>query len=275
MVHFFFWIFLTLASLAQFFVTVIYTVGSAESGNERLDLFLQGRYSELMVPVLIALGLAQLLESGKIWMKTALTAGGTALLTLVAVCVVKGSKTGMTNIHGYTMLGMSYMLKEGACQPADFLWKAWLFGTVLAGAAALVAALCRKNRQMSWILTLLIILETALSLQAGEHYIYIGNSYGYGDVRMADKIKELTASRTERIIFIYEGGTPYIQQVQFRLRDKKVDIWDSQELESKWEHLEETDKVLLESESQYKEIFEARFEKSWEAGHLCLYYNSQ
>lgn len=174
-----------------------------------------------MVPVLIALGLAQLLESGKIWMKTALTAGGTALLTLVAVCVVKGSKTGMTNIHGYTMLGMSYMLKEGACQPADFLWKAWLFGTVLAGAAALVAALCRKNRQMSWILTLLIILETALSLQAGEHYIYIGNSYGYGDVRMADKIKELTASRTERIIFIYEGGTPYIQQVQFRLRDKK------------------------------------------------------
>lgn len=271
----YFWIFLTLASLAQFFVTVIYTVGSAESGNERLDLFLQGRYSELMVPVLIALGLAQLLESGKIWMKTALTAGGTALLTLVAVCVVKGSKTGMTNIHGYTMLGMSYMLKEGACQPADFLWKAWLFGTVLAGAAALVAALCRKNRQMSWILTLLIILETALSLQAGEHYIYIGNSYGYGDVRMADKIKELTASRTERIIFIYEGGTPYIQQVQFRLRDKKVDIWDSQELESKWEHLEETDKVLLESESQYKEIFEARFEKSWEAGHLCLYYNSQ
>lgn len=54
-----------------------------------------------------------------------------------------------------------------------------------------------------------------------------------------------------------------------------MDIWDSQELESKWEHLEETDKVLLESESQYKEIFEARFEKSWEAGHLCLYYNSQ
>ena len=42
----YFWIFLTLASLAQFFVTVIYTVGSAESGNERLDLFLQGRYSD-------------------------------------------------------------------------------------------------------------------------------------------------------------------------------------------------------------------------------------
>mgnify|MGYP000069716366 CR=1 FL=1 len=118
-----------------------------------------------------------------------------------------------------------------------------------------------------------MIFPPAMGQQAGEHYIYIGNYSGYRDVRMADKIKELTASRTERIIFIYEGGTPYIQQVQFRLRDKKVDIWDSQELESKWEHLEETDKVLLESESQYKEIFEARFEKSWEAGHLCLYYN--
>ena len=92
---------------------------------------------------------------------------------------------------------------------------------------------------------------------------------------MADKNKGTYGITDGAYYFIYEGGTPYIQQVQFRLRDKKVDIWDSQELESKWEHLEETDKVLLESESQYKEIFEARFEKSWEAGHLCLYYNSQ
>ena len=45
----YFWIFLTLASLAQFFVTVIYTVGSAERGNERLDLFLPVSYTHLDV----------------------------------------------------------------------------------------------------------------------------------------------------------------------------------------------------------------------------------
>ena len=272
--HSFFWIFLTLASAAQFFVTVIYTVGSAESGNDRLDLFLQGRYSELMVPMLIAAGTVQLLESRKVWRETALTISGTALLTLLAVCVVKNSVTGMRNVHGYTMLGMSYMLKESSWQPAEFLWKAWLFGAVLMGAAALTAVISRKKEYMSWILMLLLILETALGLQAGEHYIYIGNSHGYGDVRMADKIMELTPSGEERIIFVYEGGTPYIEQVQFRLRDRKVEIWSLSELAKNWEQLKETDKVLLEFESQYKETLEERYEKSWENGHLCLYYNS-
>lgn len=132
--------------MAQFFVTVIYTVGSAESGNERLDLFLQGRYSELMVPVLIALGLAQLLESGKIWMKTALTAGGTALLTLVAVCVVKGSKTGHDQ---YTWLYHAWheLYAERRRLPAGgFFMEGMAFRHCSGGAAALVAALCRKNR---------------------------------------------------------------------------------------------------------------------------------
>lgn len=269
----YFWIFLTLASTAQFFVTVIYTVGSADSGNERLDLFVQGRYSELILPVLIAVGTVQLLECKRIWQETVLTAGGTALLTLIVACVVKSSENGMTNIHGYTMLGMSYVLKEGSFQPINFLWKAWLFASVLMGAAALIAALFRKHKNMNWILILFLILEIVLGLQAGEHYIYIGNSYGYGDVRMADKVKELTASESDRIIFIYEGGTPYIEQVQFRLRDKKVDVWDGEELERKWGDIRVTDKFLLDSESQYKETFETRFEKFWEAGHLCLYYN--
>lgn len=266
------WVFLTLASTAQFLVTAVYTIGSADSGNDRLDLFIHGRYSELMVPVLIAVGLVQLLESGRVWLGTAVSAAGTAIFTLIAVYVVKGSETGMTNVHGYMMIGMSYMLEEGG-RLTGFLWKAWILGAVLMAVVSLIAVLYRKKRHMKWFLLLLIILQIGLGLQAGEHYIYNGNSYGYGDVRMADKVKELAASEPDRIIFINEGGTPYIEQVQFRLRERKVEVWDLQELEQEWDSIQDTDKVLLEAESQYKEKLETKFEKSWEDGHLYLYYN--
>lgn len=266
------WVFLTLASTAQFLVTAVYTIGSADSGNDRLDLFIHGRYSELMVPVLIAVGLVQLLESGRVWLGTAVSAAGTAIFTLIAVCVVKGSETGMTNVHGYMMIGMSYMLEEDG-RLTGFLWKAWVLGAMLMAAVSLIAVLYRKKRHMKWFLLLLIILQIGLGLQAGEHYIYNGNSYGYGDVRMADKVKELAASEPDRIIFINEGGTPYIEQVQFRLRERKVEVWDLQELEQGWNSIQETDIVLLEAESRYKEKLETKFEKSWEDGHLYLYYN--
>ncbi len=269
------WVFLMLASAAQFLVTAVYTIESADSINNRLDLFIHGRYSELMVPVLIAVGLMQLLESRRVWLGTAVSAAGTALLTWIAACVVENSKTGMTNIHGYMMIGMSYMLKEDGSCLTVFLWKAWIFGIVLMTATALIAVLYRKKRYMNCFLMLLIILEIGLGLQTGEHYIYNGNSFGYGDVRMADKVKELTELESDRIIFINEGGTPYIEQVQFRLRDRNVEVWDQQELEKKWGSLQEKDKVLVEAESQYKERLETKFEKSWEDGHLYLYYNSQ
>lgn len=269
------WIFLMLASAAQFLVTAVYTIGSADKGNDRLDLFIHGRYSELMVPVLIAVGLVQLLKSRRIWLGMAVSMAGTALFTLAAVRVVESSNTGMTNIHGYMMVGMSYMLKEDGSRLTVYLWKAWAFGALLMGAVTLITVLYRKKQHMNWLLMVLIILEIGLGLQAGEHYIYNGNSFGYGDVRMADKVKELTESESDRIIFINEGGTPYIEQVQFRLRERKVEVWDQQDLEKEWGSLQEKDKVLVEAESQYKERLETKFEKNWEDGHLYLYYNSQ
>lgn len=100
------------------------------------------------------------------------------------------------------------------------------------------------------------------------------NSYGYGDIQIADKLKEvLEADGKERIIHIYEGDTPYIEQVQFRMQDRKIDIWDAREKDINPAKLQEGDKLILAADSKYREIFDKLYERSWEAGHLCLYYN--
>ena len=120
----------------------------------------------------------------------------------------------------------------------------------------------------------MILLQIILGLHASEHYVYIGNSYGYGDIQIADKLKEvLEADGKERIIHIDEGDTPYIEQVQFRMQDRKIDIWDAREKDINPAKLQEGDKLILAADSKYREIFDKLYERSWEAGHLCLYYN--
>ena len=74
-------------------------------------------------------------------------------------------------------------------------------------------------------------------------------------------------------IHIYEGDTPYIEQVQFRMQDRKIDIWDAREKDINPAKLQEGDKLILAADSKYREIFDKLYERSWEAGHLCLYYN--
>ena len=137
----------------------------------------------------------------------------------------------------------------------------------------LVITACKKWR-IEWLLTAVILLQIILGLHASEHYVYIGNSYGYGDIQIADKLKEvLEADGKERIIHIYEGDTPYIEQVQFRMQDRKIDIWDAREKDINPAKLQEGDKLILAADSKYREIFDKLYERSWEAGHLCLYYN--
>lgn len=269
-----FWLFLLMSSVAQFMITVIYTIWSSDGGNDRLDLFVHGRYSELIVPVLMAVGIKQAFDSKRLWPGTGIMIGCTAAFTGIVNMVVSSSTSGMTNVHGYFMIGMSYLVKEEGFKPITFLWKAWLFGVCLMVIIGLVITMCKK-RQMEWFLTTVIFLQIVLGLQAGEHYVYIGNSYGYGDVQIADKLKEVLAIEgEERVIHIYEGDTPYIEQVQFRMRDKKIEIWDARESDIDPSKLQENDKLILGTESKYREIFDKQFEKSWEAGHLLLYYNS-
>ena len=54
------------------------------------------------------------------------------------------------------------------------------------------------------------------------------------------------------------------------MRDKKIEIWDARESDIDPGKLQENDKLILGTESKYREIFDKQFEKSWEAGHLLL-----
>lgn len=286
------WIFLFLASAAQLGVTVIYTLRSAEEGNDRLDLFVHGRYCELIVPLLIALGIRQMLDSGRLWRQTGLMAAGMTLFTYLASGLA--SRLELDNIHGYFMIGMSYLLDEEKVEPALFLWKALGLGILLMVlVSALIDIYRKKFPSLEWVLLPLLALQVALGIQASEHYVYIGNSYGYMDIQVADKLKAVLEEEGQegrgRIIHLYEGGTPYIEQIQFRLRDAQIEIWNVQgigsdgeridpasceaQIETVLDRLKPEDKVISGAESDWNGRLEELYGQDWKSGHLCLYYN--
>lgn len=268
----FFWLFLFLSVLAQILVTVFYTIGSADAGNRRLDLFVHGRYDELTVPILTAVGLECLLTSRRGWTGTGICAGLMSLFTLSSAWVVQ--RVMMTNVHGYFMVGMSYLLDDENLHPVSFLWKALCFGCVLMLVITAVAETIKKRKRLEWLLVIMVFIQVMLGMHASQHYLYIGNSYGYGDVIMADKVLEhLDRNDSDRVIHIYEGGTPYIEQVQFRLRDIRVKIMDARKEEINLRELKPEDKVIVQHMSGLEEELGKLYEKSWTSGHLSLFYN--
>lgn len=268
----FFWLFLFLSVLAQILVTVFYTIGSADVGNRRLDLFVHGRYDELVVPILTAAGLERLLTSRRGWLGAGICAGLMSLFTVSSAWITQRAM--MTNVHGYFMVGMSYLLEDENLHPVSFLWKTLCFGCVLMLVVTAVVAMVRKQKRLEWLLVLVLFIQVMLGMHASQHYLYIGNSYGYGDVIMADKVLEhLDRNGPDRVIHIYEGDTPYIEQVQFRLRDIRVEIWDAREEEIDLEELKPEDKVIVQHMSGLEEELGKLYEKSWTSGHLSLFYN--
>ena len=274
----FFWLFILLASLAQIGVSIIYTIGAADPGNERFDLFLHGRYSELIVPFLTAAGLRQLMDSGKLWKETAVLLLFTLFFGVVTFAFIWRAD-GMTNVHGYFMIGMSYLLKEENFNPEGFTVAAIILGTVLLMGVTLIIYLYRKMAQMEWLLFLILALQVFLGVQASEHYVYVGNSYGYMDIQTADHLEKILEEEKAagkeggRVIHLYEGGTPYIEQVQFRLRDLEIEVWNLEKEDFSPADLNPEDKVITQNTSDWNETMRETYEHNWGSGHLYLFYN--
>ena len=86
-------------------------------------------------------------------------------------------------------------------------------------------------------------------------------------------LEHLDPDGADRVIHIYEGGTQYIEQVQFRLRDIRVDVWDAREQEISLAELRPEDKVIVQHMSGLEEELEEQYDSRWTSGHLSLFYN--
>lgn len=269
----FFWIFLLLSVLGQIAVTCIYTIGSNRAEINRVDLFVHGRYNDMLMPVLMAVGVYAMGNSRRILRGTGLIVACQALCSGIAWAEVV--RTGIDDIDGFLMVGMCYTFRNGTFDPGLFFLRAWLLGAGLTAVFAGCIQAVRRYKEAEMLLLILAFLQAGLAVLAGEHYIYWGNALAYGDIQTADKLLEVLedAGKDAGVVHLYEKEElQYIELVQFRLRDKRVEVLTREDQERLAEVVKDGMILITQDTYEHNEELKKIYRKCWQSGHLVLFY---
>ena len=263
-----------MAASMQFIVMSIYLMHSADLDASRFDLFLHGRYFDFVIPILISLGIYELISESGGCLKMCLALSVVVLSGALSLLAVLMNHTGMRDPHGMLMIGMSYFLDEEYARPAETILLSMIFTLLVSCVLVIITHKYKENRNISMLIVIMIMF-VGLSFHACEHFIYRGQSYIYGDLQVADKINDLRNSGYNgNVVLLYEGGIEYIDTVQFKLRNEKISVEYIENGSSfDMEKLSSRDIVLVDFNSDLKNKLNKKYKKSWESGHFDIYYN--
>ncbi|WP_026513805.1 hypothetical protein [Butyrivibrio sp. LB2008] len=265
-------LFVLLASLFQFLVMCIYLIHSADVVEDRFDLFLNGRYIDYVIPLLTVIGMNEILHCRVDIGKIASVVSVMIVSAAISCIVVLRNKVGMRDPHGMLMVGMSYFMDEKNVRPVRTIVISTVFALLIMFTLIGIALFYQKSRNF-YILFFIHLFLIGLSYSACDHFIYIGQSYIYGDIQVADEIASLRKEgHSGDVILVYEGGLEYIDTVQFRLRDEHIGVIYAG-IRGELSKLKDDDLVLVDYESDLNAELSKEYDSSWESGHFELYYN--
>lgn len=267
------WVYIELVVFMQFMVALIYLNGASSIYNTRLDTFLHGRYIDFFLPVLIAIGLNEMLETKKLIPIGIVSFVLTIICDQVAYYVISINEHHMYNAHGFTMIGMSYFVTKPLEDPYGYLMKESLLQLGLMIGTFIIVLLYRKFKFETFLL-LIMSAQILLGLNACDHFIFKNQAYIYGDIILGQTLEVMRAEHPDRkIVHVYEKGVPYIELVQFE--DKEADI---QVINGEFADIDITpylDKdtiLILDATEDYCSLAEEFYSEKWLFGHLIMFY---
>ena len=260
-----FCLFVLLATAGAVMVNAIYTIHPG-----RVDALTYGRYHEYIMPILIVLGLIEISENSKVYCKLVafLTAEGvmTALVTWSLVTY------GQTNIHGYMMVGMSYLHQQNNFEPIHFFWQTFGIGAVLTCIVTLVLVWIKRHKGMEICLILLMALEMLLAVHAGKLYIDDSSLGAYRDTKIVQRIERLQEEQDREIYYLLtDKDYALISILQFMMQDEDIHIISKDEMEV--QKLQEEDLLVSDYRNPLSEILQEQYDSFMVNGHFVLFYN--
>lgn len=257
----------------QFMVALLYLNGASAVDNDRLDIFLHGRYIDIILPILFAVGIPEMLTCQGFFRKFVIFTGLTLIFDAVAYYVISINQTHMKGAHAFTMVGMSYFVTKPLEDTNAYLIKESILHIALAVLVFVIAYLYRRY-SMQTILILIIVIQVALGFKACEHFIFDNQSYIHGDVVLGEKLKEIrTIYPDRRIVHVYEQGVPYIEIVQMENKDARIETINAefQDIDIK-PYLGEDTILILDTGGKYMEDAAKYYNADWEIAHLAMFY---
>lgn len=255
-------IFLLLSLLGQFFISAIFMFRPG-----RIDGIVYGRYNEYMIPIFIGIGMIELFRSKKIFKETLIVGLCTGLaVPAINFLIHKGN---LTDIQGYFMLGISYLLDDANFDAASYFGNAYLLGFAMMLFVALCVWLCKIREGNYLWLFFIIVLEIGLTILVSHKYTYAFNSTFYSDTKVYKEV-QMEIEEDSTITYLHENGRLYIKSIQFLLMEEQIQIIYEDQLKQ-WE-FSENNVLITNQKSKYNEELKKKYPESTNSSSFTFFY---
>lgn len=255
-------LFLLLTVAGQVLISSVYVYDMNE-----IDSLIYGRYNELFVPVMMMIGIVIMSKSRHLIPVTACMGtilGGVTFLLLRVI-----EKRNMSDIRGYHVAGISYLLQGSDQDVSLFFRNTWLLGFGLMLLVCAFVWLGRRRTGTWWLYAGIMMIEVAAGIQISNHYTYQTNYLNYEDLMIADMLQEKSEESID-ILYLEEGNLPFVDLLQMQIPEETIHVIREDELSS----IEDRNcTVITDSETRQDEILREKFDKKVSTAAFCLYYN--
>lgn len=255
--------FMFLSVLFTFVITAIYTMNGG-----RADSFLYGRYNEMVIPILVYMGLCEMMENRYLLQ-------GIAVITAIQggmACLLYHAMSGINprGFQGYFVIGISYALTEIMPSIGDYLLYPYVAGSIVTVLLAVVTGFfIRRKKLLAWYMLLFVGLYIYTAASAGNKYLYDHGADIAEDMNMMDFVSKEIKPGDEAVFILTKSDAFYIDLIQFCMREHRLHvIQEGKEFEQE----NSADFVFTYKNYTQEEILKNRYGKKMETFHFRLYY---
>lgn len=253
-----------LSHVAAMIITNIYCLSS-----NRLDGVLYGRYHENTIPVIMALGTAQLLLYPEFKRRVLWLLGILSGSFFIVYFLLGSGEILYTNRHSVT--GILYALKMAENYDTRILLYAYLAGG-LGGVGVLAALrLIEGGKKRRFLLLTICMLQLFLSIYAGTNLTLSASAAQREDAEQLCLVKEMLDGRKDaKAVYLYRGKSRRIYLVQYFLQEFPLHLMAEEDISE----CGQEDFIVMSAGDQAAEIICLRYANVLETPHFWIYYNA-
>ena len=255
--------YILLGVIAQIMIASVYLMNMGAMSD-----YTYGRYSELILPVVMMAGLIT------IWSQRAkivwVASGVIAVLHLFVACLVVRQilRAGTVLFQECFVVGISYLYQADDFDVMTFYTEAYLFGTILQFGVIAVILFARSKEKRRKMLLVLLGMEMILAVWADRNLLQVYKRAAYRDYCLSKKIERLYEEKDDvRIVYKYDTYPSYAGILQFMMRD--IDLLVENEITD----VEENDILIFPFDDTTQEKWKEKFNYIDVYGHFTVMYN--
>lgn len=258
---FFFWLYFLLALFLSLVINAVYFVN-----GYRIDQLIYGRYSELFMPILLCLGIMELLEAKRPYRSMIIIFLAQYGVAFLLDYFISGHEI-MTYMRDF-IIGASWMF--GRQQPG-LKWVFMMPVMIEFFISILIVLIirCSQKQGHELLLGTVAVLYIGIGVYMTSICVYDCHKADWSDLKLVNRIEEMQREGKE-LFFLDSMYSPYIGYVQFCLPDQRIQVTEG--LSPEAFQTPEEDMVLTYPDYELPEQL-SRYELVEKSEHFCLYYN--